>query len=144
VLDRVLAWPFDTSLAMARLVYGGVFERYPNIKYVVPHLGGLIPMQLERLDNQAPQRLTDLPEPPSVTARRMYYDTVGHGSQAALLCAWTAFGADHIVAGSDYPVLMNFETYKRTFDYIRESSLPPADIDLILNHNAQKVLGLPH
>src|SRR5476651_1466303 len=43
VLDRVLAWPFDTSLAMARLVYGGVFERYPNIKFVTHHMGGMIP-----------------------------------------------------------------------------------------------------
>jgi len=117
--------------------------RYPNIKYVVPHLGGMIPMHLARLDNQGAQN-HDLPEPHSVTARRLYYDTVSHGSQAALLCAWKAFGADHLVAGSDYPVLMTFESYKRTFDYIRESDLPPEDIDKILNHNAQIVLGLEH
>ena len=61
---------------------------------------------------------------PSVTARRFYYDTVGHGSQAALLCAWKAFGADHLVAGSDYPVLLAFETYRQTFHYIREVGLP--------------------
>ena len=119
-------------------------ERYPNIKYVVPHLGGMISMQLERLDNQSPAQHPDLPEPLSVTARRFYYDTVSHGSQAALLCAWKAFGADHLVAGSDYPVLMAFESYRRTFDYIRESGLPAADVDMILNHNAQAVLGLPH
>jgi hypothetical protein len=49
----------------------------------------------------------DLPEPPSATARRFYYDTVGHGSQAALLCAWKAFGATHILPGSDFPVLLS-------------------------------------
>jgi predicted TIM-barrel fold metal-dependent hydrolase len=117
-------------------------QRYPNIKYVVPHLGGMVSMQLERLDNQAPSQHPGLPEPPSVTARRLYYDTVSHGSQAALRCAWMAFGASQLVAGSDYPVLMRFETYARTFDYIRDSDLPPEDIDLILNHNAQRVLGL--
>src|SRR5439155_1140159 len=58
-------------------------ERYPNITYVIPHLGGLIPMQLQRLDNQVPRNYPDLPERPSVTARRFYYDTVGHGSHAA-------------------------------------------------------------
>lgn len=48
------------------------------------------------------------------------------------------------MAGSDYPVLLAFESYKRTFDYIRESDLPAEDIDKILNHNAQRLLGLPH
>jgi predicted TIM-barrel fold metal-dependent hydrolase len=117
-------------------------QRYPNIKYVVPHLGGMISMQLERLDNQAPSQHLDLPEPPSTTARRLYYDTVSHGSQAALRCAWMAFGASQLVAGSDYPVLTRFESYAQTFDYIRDSDLPSEDIDLILNHNAQRVLGL--
>ncbi len=62
-------------------------------------------------------------------------------TQAALLCAWKAFGADHLVAGSDYPVLLAFETYRQTFHYIRESSLPAEDVDKILNHNAQILLG---
>ena len=53
-------------------------------------------------------------------------------------------GADHLVAGSDYPVLLAFETYRQTFHYIRESSLPAEDVDKILNHNAQILLGLEH
>ncbi len=133
----------DTAIVL-HLIARRVPERYPRIKYVVPHLGGIIPMQLQRLDNQAPRQYPDLPERPSVTARRFYYDTVGHGSQAALLCAWKAFGADHLVAGSDYPVLMAFETYRQTFHYIRETGLPDEDVDKILNHNAQIVLSLPH
>ncbi len=132
----------EDSAIVLHLIARRVPERYPHIKYVVPHLGGIIPMQLQRLDNQAPRQHPDLPEPPSVTARRFYYDTVGHGSQAALLCAWKAFGADHLVAGSDYPVLLAFETYRQTFHYIRESPLPAADVDRILNHNVQILLGL--
>lgn len=46
------------------------------------------------------------------------------------------------MAGSDYPVLRPFETYRQTFHYIRESSLPPEDVDKILDHNAQILLGL--
>jgi predicted TIM-barrel fold metal-dependent hydrolase len=133
----------DTAIVL-HLIARRVHERYPNIKYVVPHLGGLISMQLNRLDNQVPRVHPNLPEPPSVTARRFYYDTVGHGSHAALLCAWKAFGADRIVAGSDYPVLMAFETYKQTFHYVYDCGIPEADADKILNHNAQIVLGLPH
>ena len=134
----------EDSAIVLHLIARHVPTRYPRIQYVVPHLGGIIPMLLQRLDNQAPSQHPDLPERPSVTARRFYYDTVGHGSQAALLCAWQAFGADHLVAGSDYPVLLAFETYRQTFHYIRESSLPVADVDQILHHNAQRLLGLKH
>ena len=133
----------DTAIVL-HLIARRVPTRFPNITYVIPHLGGLIPMQLQRLDNQVPSRLPGLPEPPSATARRFYYDIVGHGSHAAFLCAWKAFGADHLVAGSDYPVLMAFETYRQTFHYVRECGIPEADADKILNHNAQIVLRLQH
>jgi 6-methylsalicylate decarboxylase len=133
----------DSAIAL-HLIARRVPARYPNIQYVIPHLGGIIPMLLQRLDNQAPSQHPELTERPSVTARRFYYDTVGHGSQAALLCAWKAFGADHLVAGSDYPVLLAFETYRQTFHYIRESGLPAEDVEQILNHNAQILLGLEH
>ncbi len=117
-------------------------HRYPNIRMIVPHLGGIIPMLLRRLDNQAPQQHPDLPEKPSVTAKRFYYDTVGHGSQEALACAVGAFGADHLVTGSDYPVLLSFESYKATFDYINQSQLAPAARHAILHENAANLLGL--
>jgi predicted TIM-barrel fold metal-dependent hydrolase len=134
----------EDAVIVLHLIARRVYERYPRIKYVIPHLGGLIPMQLQRLDNQAPSQYPSLPERPSVTARHFYYDTVGHGSHAAFLCAWKAFGADHIVAGSDYPVLMAYETYRQTFQYVRETGIPAADADRILEHNSQIVLGLPH
>ena len=134
----------EDAAIVLHLIARRVPERYPNITYIVPHLGGIIPMQLQRLDNQVPSQHKDLPEKPSVTARRLYYDTVGHGSHAALLCAWKAFGADHIVAGSDYPVLMAFETYRQTFYYVAECGLPEKDVDQILHHNAQIIFRLPH
>jgi predicted TIM-barrel fold metal-dependent hydrolase len=133
----------DAAIAL-HLIARRVPQRFPRITYVIPHLGGIIPMLLQRLDNQAPRNHPHLPEPPSATARRFYYDIVSHGSQAALTCAWKAFGADHLVAGSDYPVLLAFETYRQNFFYLRDSILPPADVDKILHHNSQIVLGLRH
>lgn len=130
----------DASVAM-HLILRKIPSRYPNITIIVPHLGGPVAMLLERLDNQMAQQHRDLPEPPSVTARRFYYDTVSHGSAAALQCAWRAYGADHLVTGSDYPVLLDFESYKRTFDYIRESGLPDDAVDQILNRSAATVFG---
>jgi len=90
----------EDSAIVLHLIARRVPARYSHIQYVIPHLGGIIPMLLQRLDNQAPSQHPDLPERPSVTARRLYYDTVGQGSQAALLCAWQAFGADHLGLGA--------------------------------------------
>src|SRR5437667_5395643 len=132
----------DTAIVL-HLIARRMRERYPNITYVIPHLGGLIPMQLQRLDNQVPRVHPDLPEPPSATARRFYYDTVGHGSHAALLCAWKAFGADRLVPGSDFPVLVAFETYAKTFSWIRDvDGIPDADKEQILERTAPTILNL--
>jgi predicted TIM-barrel fold metal-dependent hydrolase len=121
-------------------------HRYPNIKFIVPHLGGPVPMLLNRLDKQGQNQSghPNLAEAPSVTAKKFYYDTVCYGSKAALTCALEAFGADHLVTGSDYPVLQDYEEYKETFAYIGRLGLPKADTDKILHHNAQALFGLGH
>jgi predicted TIM-barrel fold metal-dependent hydrolase len=120
--------------------------RYPNIKFIVPHLGGPIPMLLNRLDQQgqSPSGHPNLAEAPSVTAKKFWYDTVCYGSKAAFTCALEAFGADHLVTGSDYPVLQDYESYKETFAYIERLGLPKSDTDKILHHNAQALFGFDH
>ena len=146
IMDYGFGGAVGTSLEDAvialHLIAKKIPTAYPNITYIIPHFGGIIPMLLQRLDNQFSMRARNLPEPPSVTAKRFYYDTVGHGSPAALTCACMAFGADHLVPGSDFPALINFERYKRAFEYISESTLPPEDIDRILNRNAAQLLGI--
>lgn len=144
--DYGYAGSVGTSLVDAvfvlHLIKKQIPYRYPNIKIIVPHLGGPIPMLLNRLDKQGVQHNPGLPELPSVTAKRVYYDTVCYGSKAAFMCAIEAFGADHLVTGSDYPVLLNFEEYKETFAFIERMGLPQADADRILHHNAQQLFGL--
>jgi predicted TIM-barrel fold metal-dependent hydrolase len=130
----------DASIAL-HLIAKRIPDRFPSITHVIPHLGGPIPMLLNRLDRQFSQEQFDLPEPPSVTARRFYYDTVGHGSHAALRCAVEAFGADHVLPGSDYPVLLSWESYARTFDWIREVDLPDGAAAQILERTAPEVLA---
>ena len=131
----------DTVLVL-HLIARQIPVRYPDIKYIVPHFGGMIPTLLNRLDNQAPANHPNLKERPSTTAARLYYDTVGHGSLPALCSAHQAFGAEHLLPGSDYPVLLDFESYAETFNCIRRSGLPAADIECILHQNAPRVLGL--
>jgi predicted TIM-barrel fold metal-dependent hydrolase len=124
----------DTVLAL-HLIVRQIPHRFPNIRVIISHLGGMLPVSLNRLDHQLRFFHRDLPEPPSVTARRFYYDTVGHGSDAALLCAWKAFGAGQLLPGSDWPVLLIDESYSETFGYIRNVGLPSADVEQILERN---------
>ncbi|MGH2365775.1 MAG: amidohydrolase family protein [Chloroflexota bacterium] len=146
ITDYGLGAAVGTSLEDAAIVLHLIARKlpakYPNITFIVPHLGGPIPMLLERLDRQFSMRQRELPEPPSVTARRFYYDTVGHGSAAGLLCACTAFGASHMLPGSDFPVLLSYETYTRTFAYIREVALPDGAASQILERTAPSILKL--
>src|SRR3989441_5510593 len=132
----------EDAAIVLHLIARRVPERFPNIKYVVPHLGGIIPMLLQRLDNQAPRQHPNLSERPSVTARRFYYDIVGHGSQAALLCAWKAFGADHLVAGGHYPGVRRLQELRQNFHFLRGAGRPAEEVDQILPPNPRTDPGL--
>ena len=129
---------------VAHMIARQIPHRYPKIRFIVPHLGGPIPMLLNRLDKQGVRDLGELAELPSVTARRFWYDTVCYGSKAAFTCACEAFGAEKLVTGSDYPVLQDYEEYRETFAYIERMGLPQEDTDRILHHNAQALFGFTH
>jgi 6-methylsalicylate decarboxylase len=141
----------EDTLVVLHMIVRQVPHRYPNIKIIVPHFGGLIPMLLNRIDNQIAATYTDLPEKPSVTAKRFWYDTVGHGSHPALRCACDAFGPDHLLTGSDYPVPLLYEGYGETlperyakaFSYIEEAGLPDEAVEQILYRSAPDLFGLP-
>jgi 6-methylsalicylate decarboxylase len=141
-----LAGPVGTTmedtLVVLHMIIAQIPRRYPNIKIVVPHFGGLIPMLLKRMDNQLAAAYRTLPEKPSITAKRFWYDTVGHGSEEALHCACDAFGPDHLVTGSDYPVLLPYENYTKTFSYIREAGLPIDVADQIFYRSGPALFGL--
>lgn len=130
----------DTTLAL-HLIIKQIPHRFPNIKIIVPHFGGALPMLLNRLDNQLGLSHPGLPEKPSLTARRFWYDSVGHGSKAACICAVEAFGDKRILPGSDYPVLLPFESYHQTFAYIRHLGLQERAVKRILYENVRDVFG---
>jgi 6-methylsalicylate decarboxylase len=131
----------DTVVAL-HLIVRQFPHRYPSIRIIIPHLGGLLPMLINRIDNQVSATYKGLPERPGRTARRFWYDTVAHGSHAALRCACEAFGPDRLLPGSDYPVLLPYETYKQTFAYIREAGLPDNAAERVIYRNAATLFGL--
>jgi aminocarboxymuconate-semialdehyde decarboxylase len=111
-LWNLVGFPYETGLAAARLVAGGVFERNPELKIILAHGGGYFPYQIGRLDHGYRVRgeLHDrLPKPPSAYLGGIYCDTLTHNT-AALRFLVERMGDDHVVIGTDYPFDMGDET----------------------------------
>lgn len=95
----------ESTLAVARLSYSGVFERYPDIRWVFSHLGGTLPLIVPRLDSywrQFEDCRERAPRPPSEYVKRLVFDTASK-HEAAIQCAIDTFGSERLVFGSDYP-----------------------------------------
>lgn len=130
----------EDAVVGMHLIARQIPQRFPGLRFIIPHFGGLLPMLLNRLDGQMPQ--PGFSERPSVTARRFYYDTVGWGSKAALLAAAEAFGSERLVPGSDFPILLHWESYAQTFRNIQEGGLAAEAVEQILHRNAQALLQI--
>src|SRR5215216_496944 len=108
VLGPIIGFPFDTSLAVARMCYDGMFEELPDIRWIIGHLGGAIPYLMERMDNgfrDFADCRVKIDKLPSVYLKRLYYDTVSF-SPHTLKMVREMVGVDQMVMGSDYPHLL--------------------------------------
>jgi aminocarboxymuconate-semialdehyde decarboxylase len=104
-LMPLVGFLMDTTLAAAKLVFAGVPEQFPRIRWVLSHLGGAIPYLAERLDRgfyAFRECRANIDCPPSDYLKQFYYDTVNFDPRALQLAIDFA-GVDHILAGSDYP-----------------------------------------
>lgn len=104
-LGPMIGFEVDLSVAVVRLVMGGVLERYPDLKFIVSHLGGTIPYLAERIQNcyeAYPECQVNISRPAKEYLKDFYYDTVSF-FEPALMCAYAFVGAEHLVLGSDYP-----------------------------------------
>jgi aminocarboxymuconate-semialdehyde decarboxylase len=141
-LMPLVGFPLDTTLAAARLVFAGVPQRFPTIRWVLAHLGGTIPYLAERLDrgyHAYRECRAQITEPPSEYLRRFYYDTVNFDTRALRLALEFA-GPERLLAGSDYPHRIG------SLESMRSSLRALAASDeverAILGANAETLLGL--
>jgi aminocarboxymuconate-semialdehyde decarboxylase len=141
-LMPLVGFLFDTTLAAAGLVFSGVVEKFPDIKWVLGHLGGAIPYLAERLD-RGYEAFADcranIAQPPSTYLRKFFYDTVNFDVHALELAIEFA-GPNQILAGSDYPhQIGSIPKMLHSIRALREDEDVKARI---LGGNAKRLLGL--
>jgi aminocarboxymuconate-semialdehyde decarboxylase len=141
-LMPLVGFLMDTTLAAAHLVFAGVPRRYPRITWVLCHMGGAIPYLAERLDRgyeAFEDCRVNIDQPPSAYLREFYYDTVNFDPNAIRLAIEFA-GAEHILAGSDYPHQIG--SIPKMLDAIRALDIPEPARRGILGGNAARILRL--
>ena len=148
-----LGWPYETSTAMARLVFSGAFDRWPNLKVVTHHLGGIVPYVAGRVGHgwdQLGKRTSDedyfallrsLKRRPVDYFKMFYADTAQFGSLASTKCGLDFFGVDHVLFASDCPFEPQPGIYIReTLQVMRGLELPEADLAKICHGNAMRLI----
>jgi aminocarboxymuconate-semialdehyde decarboxylase len=141
VLGPIVGFMFDTTLAVARMCYDGMFRDFPDIRWIVGHLGGAVPYLVERMDNghrDFVECRAKIDELPSVYLKRLYYDTVNFNSHM-LMMVRNMIGADHMVMGSDYPHLLG--SIDRAVSSIENLDVSEAEKDRIFEGTALSILN---
>jgi aminocarboxymuconate-semialdehyde decarboxylase len=149
-------WPYDTSVMMARLVFGGYFDAFPNLKIITHHMGGMVPFFEGRVGpgwDQLGSRTSDedysiilkqLKKPHLEYFKGFYADTAMFGSLSGTKCGLDFFGADQVLFASDSP----FDPEKGP-GYIRETirvidalDITEEDRKKIYEDNARRIMKL--
>ena len=144
-------WPYDTSVAMARLVFAGMFDRHPNLQIITHHLGGMIPYfdgrvgpGLEVLGSRTKDEdysgiLPSLKRPHLDYFHMFYADTAMFGSGKALALGLDFFGSEHVVFSTDAPL----GPIKKTIDALQEQGVDDKTMAAIMSGNIRRMLRLP-
>jgi aminocarboxymuconate-semialdehyde decarboxylase len=141
-LMPLVGFLMDTTLAAAGLVFSGVAERFPRIRWVLGHLGGAIPYLAERLDrgyHAFSECRQNISQTPSTYLKRFYYDTVNFDPRAIELAISFA-GVDQVLAASDYPHQIG--SIEKMLESIQALNVSEESKRRILGGNAARLLSL--
>lgn len=140
-LTNVIGNPLDTTFALSHIVFGGVLERYPKLKFIAAHGGGYLghyPARMDHAYRVRPECHDHITRAPSHYMKKIYFDTMvfGHTQLEHLVNLW---GADRVVIGTDYPYDMG---YYKPVDFVNGARLTRAQKDAIIGGTGAKLLGL--
>lgn len=140
-LVNVMCMPLASTLAVTRMILGGVWQRHPDLRVLVVHGGGYLPFYVARTDHAwrvRPELRHHLDVPPSEMMRRIFVDTNVFDPRMVEHLV-SELGAEHVLMGTDYPFDMG------TVDpvgFLAEAALDDHDRDLILGGNAARLFGI--
>ena len=141
MLGNVVQFPYRTTLMIERMILKGLFEKYKNLRLCLAHGGGLLAFNIWRLDHACsvrPELRKHIDKKPSEYLRRFYFDTILH-SAGALEYLISVVGAERLVIGTDYPMLMgDFTPVER----IMQLNISGEERNLILGGNAAGALKI--
>jgi aminocarboxymuconate-semialdehyde decarboxylase len=145
-------WVFETSVAMARLAYSGIFEHLPELKIITHHAGAMVPFLAKRIEMgwntrfwpEASRSSWEHTQHPIEYFKKFYNDTAIHGNTAGLMCAHDFFGTERLLFGTDSP--FDFElgelSIRDTLRSVEEMAIPESDREAIFEGNARRLLRL--
>ncbi|MCL2336598.1 MAG: amidohydrolase family protein [Firmicutes bacterium] len=152
-LFSIFGWPYDTTAAMIRLVFAGIFEKFPTIKFITHHLGGMVPYFSDRIIahyNNGLERLKGeffpgLTKQPIEYLKMFYADTALDGnSNYSLECGLAFFGEDHVLFGTDMPydVENGDVSIREAINGIEKMAISDSTKKKIYEDNARRLLHL--
>jgi aminocarboxymuconate-semialdehyde decarboxylase len=139
-LWNLLGNPMDTAIAACHLIFGGVLDRHPKLRFGLPHGGGALLILMGRVDRgwQVRPEAKQLPKAPSTYLDRFFYDTIVHSKQVMEFVISTV-GAERVMIGSDYCFEMGYE---RPIQFLEQINLTSAQRKMILGGTAANLLKL--
>lgn len=147
-LEEMIGRPFDTTMAVARMIYSGLFDRYPGLKIIVPHMGAALPNIPGRLDFGYRLGYKGLPPGQAAVCRKkpsdyfrtnLYADTMGF-NPLGVRYAIETFGIEHVLFGSDYGAVPI--SPREHINVVKSIGLRPEDEDKIFWKNADRLFRL--
>jgi len=148
----IFGWPYETTVAMSRLVYSGILENYPELRIITHHCGGMVPYFEQRILNshdlhelrQGAEHKQRFTKPLLDYFKMFYYDTALYGSTAGLMCAYAFCGTDHMLFGTDMPHdnQLGDRCIRQTINAIEQMDISDVDKRKILEVNARELLRL--
>jgi aminocarboxymuconate-semialdehyde decarboxylase len=141
VLGPIIGFPFDTTLAVARMCFDGMLKDFPDIRWIVGHAGGAVPFLMERMDSgyrDFAETKVKIDQLPSFYLKKLYYDTVTFNPHNLHMLR-DEVGADHMLMGSDYPHLLG--SIDKAVSSIESLAIPQAEKQKIFGGNALAILN---
>ena len=141
-LAPMVGFIFDSTLAVARLIYAGYFEKYKNLRMIVPHNGSAVPVLTGRFNigyRAYRDQQDNIPKPPGDYIKNLYCDTVGF-HVPALMCTYQTAGPERMMLGTDSPHVIG--DIVQCVQDIQRLEIPEDEKKMILGGNAQQFLGI--